>query len=130
MYFQVQPLSRLMSSSFSVRSDRFMCRLQQSFVGREALARKEHATSARLAALEKTGSKPSELVGQIALHVSDKHGDDPVIARLQPGLSRGAVLCDHVGLFRIDQLDRDPLHKRDKIRNVPADRRLPFELPG
>src|SRR6266446_8586339 len=27
MYFQLQPLSRLMSSSFSVRSDRFMYRL-------------------------------------------------------------------------------------------------------
>src|SRR6266478_3662045 len=27
MYFQLQPLSRLMSSSFSVRSDRFMCGL-------------------------------------------------------------------------------------------------------
>src|ERR1700681_4852566 len=83
-----------------------------------------------LAALVEDGFEPIEFFGQIALDGSDAHVDDPVAARLQPRPPRRAVFCDCVGLVGIDEFDRNPLHKGDKIRNVPADWRLPLELPG
>src|SRR4029450_2475197 len=82
-----------------------------------------------LAALVESGFKPSEFFGQIALDVTDTHVDHPVAAGLQPRLPRGAVFCDRLGLIAIDQFDRYPVHKGDKIRDVAADRRLPFEFP-
>src|SRR5712671_203975 len=83
-----------------------------------------------LAALVKGGFKPIEFFGQIALDATDRHVDHPVAARLEPCLPRGAVFGDCLGLIAIDQFDRYPLPKGDKIRNMAADRRLPFELPG
>src|SRR6266849_2087997 len=82
------------------------------------------------AALAECGFKPIKFFGQIALDVTDTHVDHPVAARLEPRLPRGAVFCDCLGLIAIDQLDRYPVHEGDKIRNVAADRRLPFELSG
>src|SRR5438876_11958081 len=83
-----------------------------------------------LAALAESGFKPIEFFGQIGLDITDTHVDHPVAARLQPRLPRGAVFCDDLGLIGIDEFDRYLLHERDKIRDVPADRRLPLELPG
>jgi hypothetical protein len=39
---------------------------------------------------QETGSKPVEFSGHIALDIRDTHVDDPVAARLQPRLPRGA----------------------------------------
>src|SRR4051812_46526262 len=78
-----------------------------------------------LAALVKGGFKPIEFFGQVALDIPDVHVDPPVAARLEPCLPRGTVFGDCLGLVAIDQFDRYPLHKGDKIRNVAADRRLP-----
>src|SRR5258708_39346926 len=83
-----------------------------------------------LAAFLETGFKPIEFFRQIVLYITDAHSNDPVAARLQPRLPRGAVFRDCLGLVGIDQLNRDSVHEGDKIRNVPADRRLPLELPG
>ena len=41
-----------------------------------------------------------------------------------------AVFGDDLGFVRVDQLNRDPVHEGDKIRNVAADRGLPLELSG
>jgi hypothetical protein len=76
------------------------------------------------------GPKPVKLGGQIALDSRDGHGDDAIAAGFQPVLPRGAVMGDHFGLVRVEQLDCEPVHKRDKIRNVAADRGLPLELAG
>src|SRR5258708_32714638 len=83
-----------------------------------------------LATLAESGFKPVEFFGQIALDITDMHLGHPVAARLQPRPPRGAVFCDGLGLIAIDQFDRNSMHERDKIRDVAADRRLPFELPG
>src|SRR5438552_15441523 len=78
-----------------------------------------------LAALVESGLKPIEFFGQIALDVTDTHVDHPVAARLQPRPPRGAVFCDRRRLIAIGQFDRYPVHTRDKIWDVAADRRLP-----
>src|SRR5258708_16198308 len=78
-----------------------------------------------LAAFVEGGSKPVEFFGQVALDITDMHLDHPVAARLQPGLPRGAVFCDGLGLIAIDQFDRNSVHERDKIPDVALRRRLP-----
>src|SRR5260370_17666488 len=83
-----------------------------------------------LAAFVEGGSKPVEFFGQVALDITDMHLDHPVAARLQPGLPRRAVFCDGLGLIAIDQFDRNSVHERDKIREVAADRRPPFQFPA
>ncbi len=83
-----------------------------------------------LTALNETCFKPVEFFGQVDLDASDIHVDDPVAALLQPRLPPGAVFCDDLRLIGIDQFDRYAVHERDEVRNVPADRRLAFELSG
>src|ERR1700704_6255860 len=83
-----------------------------------------------LAPLAQTRLQPRQFGGQIALDLSDINAHDLVAPRLQPSLPRGAFGGDGFGLARIDQLDRDPVHEGDKIRDVAADGGLPLELAG
>ena len=64
-----------------------------------------------LATLVESGFKPVEFFGKVALDLADMHVDHPVAPRLQPGLPRGAVFCDGVGLIAIDQFDRNPVRE-------------------
>ena len=79
---------------------------------------------------QQAGPKPVEFSRHIALDGGDMHGDDTVATRLQPCLPKATVFFDGFGFIGIDQFDRYPVHERNKIRNVPADRGLAFELPG
>jgi len=83
-----------------------------------------------LAALAQARLEPPKFRRQISLDIANPHLDDAVVPRFQPGLAAGAVGDDRLRLVRIDEFDREPVHKGNEIRNVTPHRRLALELPG
>ena len=74
--------------------------------------------------------KPIEFDRQIAFDVSDRDMEHPIATGLEPGPPVGAILHDRLGLGRIGQFNRNPVHEGDEIRNMTSDWRLPLEQPG
>src|SRR5258708_4618544 len=69
--------------------------------------------------------KTIKLSRNVALDIRRIAQTHPIPPRLKPCLSRSAIPRNHLALLRIDQLDRHALCERHKIRDMPADRRLP-----
>src|SRR6516164_2691506 len=74
--------------------------------------------------------KPRKLVVETSFDIGDVHVDHPVTPLFQPGASYRTFARDGLSLVRVDQLDRDPVHEGDEIRNMPADWRLALEPAG
>src|SRR4051812_20147471 len=88
MYFQLHSFSRLMSKSFSVRSDRFMWLLfLKAGVRRGPRPALQHSCP----------GEPFELSSEVAFDIGSEELANTVAARFQPLFSSGAILGDHVG---------------------------------
>jgi len=68
--------------------------------------------------------KPGEFAREIRLDIAGRDIDDRVITALQPGPPRRAIGGDGFRFVGVDEFDRQPVRKRDEIRNMPADRGL------
>src|SRR5438270_12349519 len=97
MCFQLQPFSRLMSSSFSVRSDRFICSLPS---GLDVQHRRQRPCQIITLELHASASepvrnltgKPIEFTCHVVFDVPNLHSDDAIATRFEPRLPRVSII--------------------------------------